>query len=208
MRCCVLKVCSASEGRLKETKGLCDERKSVVLIRNRKQGEFAMSNEQQQKMINLWEEHVRYEFEDHDVESTIATMIEGAHIQNIPTMAGGDGLDEVREFYQNSFVFNLPEDTETVLISRTVGDVQIVDELVFKFTHSIEMPWMLPGVAPTGKRVEVPLVVILSVKEGKVASEHIHWDQASVLAQVGLIDASKLPVVGAESARKLEARLK
>lgn len=157
-----------------------------------------------QTMIDLWEAHTRYEFEDKDVDSTVATMKEGAHIHNIPTMAGGNGLDEVRDFYTHKFVHNLPEDTETVIISRTVGEDQIVDELIFKFTHTIDMPWMLPNIAPTGKRVEVPLVVILGIKDGKVTHEHIHWDQASVLVQVGLISADNLPVSGAESAHKLE----
>ena len=66
-------------------------------------------------------------------------------------------------------------------VSRTIGEDQIVDEMVFKFTHTIPMDWMLPGIAPTGKRVEVPLVAIVRFREGKLAHEHIYWDQASVL---------------------------
>ena len=88
-------------------------------------------------------------------------------------------------------------------VSRTIGEDQLLDEMVFKFTHSIRMDWMLPGVAPTGKRVEVPLVAIVRFREGKLAHEHIYWDQASVLAQIGLIDAATLPVAGVESARKV-----
>jgi carboxymethylenebutenolidase len=65
------------------------------------------------------------------------------------------------------------------------------------------MDWMLPGVAPTGKRVEVPLVAIIRFRDGKLAHEHIYWDQASVLVQLGLIDSSKLPVAGVETARKV-----
>src|SRR6266496_1126586 len=87
-------------------------------------------------------------------------------------------------------------------ISRTVGNDQLVDEMVFKFTHSIRMEWMLPGIAPTGKRVEVALVAIVRFREGKLAHEHIYWDQACVLVQLGLLDASKLPIAGLESARK------
>ena len=88
-------------------------------------------------------------------------------------------------------------------VSRTIGEDQLVDEMVFKFTHSIRMDWMLPGVAPTGKRVEIPLVAIVRFREGKLAHEHIYWDQASVLVQIGLIEADKLPVAGVESARKV-----
>jgi carboxymethylenebutenolidase len=65
------------------------------------------------------------------------------------------------------------------------------------------MDWMLPGIAPTGKRVQVPLVVIVYFRDGKLAHEHIYWDQASVLVQLGLIDPSTLPVAGVESARKV-----
>jgi carboxymethylenebutenolidase len=76
-------------------------------------------------------------------------------------------------------------------------------KMIFRFTHTIEMDWMLPGIAPTGKRVEVPLVVIVHFKDGKLAHEHIYWDQASVLVQLGLLDPKTLPVAGAESAAKV-----
>ncbi|MGH9903624.1 MAG: ester cyclase, partial [Pyrinomonadaceae bacterium] len=92
---------------------------------------------------------------------------------------------------------------EIVPVSRTIGDNQLVDEMVFKFTHTVMMDWMLPGVAPTGKRVEVPLVVIVHFREGKLAHEHIYWDQASVLVQLGLINPAGLPVSGVESAHKV-----
>ena len=88
-------------------------------------------------------------------------------------------------------------------ISRTIGDDRLVDEMVFKFTHTIAMDWMLPGIAPTGKRVEVPLVVIVHFRDGKLAHEHIYWDQASVLVQLGLLDSSTLPVAGVDSAHKV-----
>ena len=97
----------------------------------------------------------------------------------------------------------MPPDVQTTPISRTIGEDRVVDEMIFSFTHTVDMDWMLPGVPPTGKRVEVALVAIVGFKDGKVATEHIYWDQASVLVQVGLLDASKLPVAGAESARKV-----
>ena len=97
----------------------------------------------------------------------------------------------------------MPPDTEMIPISRTIGNDQLVDEMVFKFTHTIPMDWMVPGVAPTGKHVQVPLVAIVRFREGKLAHEHIYWDQASVLVQIGLLDASNLPVAGIESARKV-----
>jgi len=97
----------------------------------------------------------------------------------------------------------MPPDTELIPISRTIGNDQLVDEMVLKFTHTISMDWMLPRIAPTGRRVEVALVVVVRLRDGKLAHEHIYWDQASVLVQLGLLDASALPIAGIESARKV-----
>src|SRR5205807_5193966 len=132
---------------------------------------------------------------------TLATMVEDAYVNHIPVLTGGVGKDELREFYSKRFIPQMPPDTEMTPVSRTIGEDQLVDEMVFKFTHSIRMDWMLPGVAPTGKRVEVPLVAIVRFREGKLAHEHSYWDQASVLAQTGLIDAERLPVAGVQRAR-------
>src|SRR5437016_5863901 len=157
----------------------------------------------QEALAQLWEEHVRHEFVTHNAEDTLATMVEDPYVNHIPVLTGGVGRDELREFYSKRFIPQMPPDTEMTPVSRTIGENQVVDEMVFKFTHTIRMDWMLPGVAPTGKRVEVPLVAIVRFREGKLAHEHIYWDQASVLVQIGLLDPEKLPVVGVESARKV-----
>ncbi|HWY40973.1 MAG TPA: ester cyclase [Chthoniobacterales bacterium] len=156
----------------------------------------------QESLSQLWDEHVRHEFATHNTEDTLATMVEDAYVNHIPVLTGGVGRDELREFYSKHFIPQMPPDTEMVPISRTIGNNQLVDEMVFKFTHTIRMDWMLPGIAPTGKRAEVPLVAIVQFHEGKLAHEHIYWDQASVLVQLGLIDAGTLPVAGVETARK------
>src|SRR5437667_258132 len=157
----------------------------------------------QETLRQLWEEHVQYEFSTRNTDDTLATMVEDAYVNHIPVLSGGVGKDQSREFYSKRFIPQMPPDTEMTPVSRTVGEDQLVDEMLFKFTHTIPMDWMLPGVAPTGKRVEVPLVAIVRFREGKLAHEHIYWDQASVLVQIGLLDASKLPVAGVESARKV-----
>jgi carboxymethylenebutenolidase len=154
-------------------------------------------------LVALWEAHCRYEFETRDVNATMATMVAEPYVNHVPTMTGGVGHDQLKRFYQYHFIGGNPPDTEMAPISRTVGADQIVDEVVFKFTHTSEIDWMLPGVKPTGRRVEVPLVAIVRFVNGKVAHEHIYWDQASVLVQVGLIDPAGLPVAGAETARKV-----
>jgi carboxymethylenebutenolidase len=156
----------------------------------------------QESLQALWEEHLQYEFGTHSTEDALATMVEDAYVNHIPVMTGGVGKPALREFYSKYFIPQIPPDLELVPISRTIGTDQLVDEMVAKFTHTIHMDWMLPGAAPTGKRVEVPVVAIIRFRDSKLAHEHIYWDQASVLVQVGLLDPGPLPVVGIDSARK------
>jgi len=156
----------------------------------------------QENLVRLWEEHLKYEFETKNADDTIATMVEDAYVNHIPVMTGGIGHAALREFYATHFIPKMPPDMAMTPVSRTIGEDQLVDEMLISFTHTIEMDWMLPGIAPTGRRVEVALVVIVRFRDGKLVHEHIYWDQASVLAQLGLLDREKLPVTGVESARK------
>jgi len=151
----------------------------------------------------LWEEHTKHEFATRDTEATLATMVEDAYVNHIPVMTGGNGKAALRDFYSRHFIPSMPPDTVLTPISRTVGEDQLVDEMIFSFTHTQEMPWMLPGVSPTHRRVEVALVAIVCFRDGKLAHEHIYWDQASVLKQIGLLTDTSLPVCGAEAARKV-----
>ena len=155
------------------------------------------------EMLDTFKKHVDAELAG-DLETTMATMTADPHLHNVPSMVGGVGRDGVRNFYKNHFVGKFfPPDVKMTNVSSTVGDTQIVDELVISFTHTTPIDWMLPGVAPTGKPVEIAVAVVVGFKDGKISHEHIFWDQASVLVQIGLIDPKGLPVVGAESARKL-----
>jgi len=159
--------------------------------------------EEEQRLIAAWEEHLRCEFTARDAEATVATMADDNAVNHVPVMTGGRGRDEMIAFYGRHFIPKMPSDTQIIPVCRTVGRDRLIDESIFAFTHDIEMDWMLPGLAPTGRRVEVPMVVVVQFREGRVASERIYWDQASVLAQLGLLDASGLPVAGVESARKV-----
>lgn len=151
----------------------------------------------------LWDKHCEYEFATRDVDATMATMVPQPYVNHIPTMTGGVGYAQLRRFYQHHFVHSNPPDTTLIPLSRTVGATQIVDEMLFCFTHTCEIDWMLPGVPPTGKRVEVPLIAIVKFRGDKLYHEHIYWDQASVLVQIGKLDPAGLPVAGVETARKL-----
>jgi carboxymethylenebutenolidase len=151
----------------------------------------------------LWQEHTSQEFVTRDTEATLATMVDDAHVNHVPVMTGGYGKDALRAFYSRDFIPRMPPDTTLTPVSRTIGEDQLVDEMIFSFTHTQEMPWMLPGIPPTNKRVEVPLVAIVGFRDGKLAHERIYWDQASVLKQIGLLADPRLPVGGAETARKV-----
>jgi len=157
----------------------------------------------QPDLARLWEEHTKHEFETRDTEATLATMVDDAYVNHIPTLTGGYGKPALRQFYSRDFIPSMPPDTTLTPISRTIGENQIVDEMIFSFTHTQVMPWMLPGIPPTNRRVEVPLVAIVQFRDGKLAHEHIYWDQASVLKQIGLLDGLSLPVFGIETARKV-----
>lgn len=151
----------------------------------------------------LWEEHCLYEFGTRDVPATMATMVKEPYVNHIPTLTGGVGSKQLSRFYQHHFVHVNPPDTKMIPVSRTVGAQQLVDEFIMCFTHTTEIDWMLPGVAPTGRYVEIPMLGVISFRGNKLYHEHIYWDQASVLVQIGLLDPEGLPVAGAQTARKL-----
>jgi carboxymethylenebutenolidase len=151
----------------------------------------------------LWDKHIEHEFITRDVDATMRTMVAEPYVNHIPTMTGGVGYKELHRFYLNHFVHANPADTHLIPVSRTVGADRVVDEMVFCFTHDREIDWLLPGVKPTGRYVEVPVVAIINFRGPKLYHEHIYWDQASVLAQIGLLDTKGLPVAGHDEARKM-----
>ncbi len=157
----------------------------------------------QKSLSDRWDEHVKYEFATRDTEDTLKTMVPDAYVNHVPVLTGGVGHEQLREFYSKRFIPQMPPDTSMTPVSRTIGVDRVVDEMVFEFTHTIKMDWMLPGVAPTGNHVRIPLIVVVHFRDGKLAHEHIYWDQASVLVQLGLLDATKLPVAGVETAEKV-----
>ncbi len=155
------------------------------------------------KLSEVFDEHIRCEFEKHDVEAVMKTMVKEPYVHHVPALTGGIGYLGVYNFYKDEFVNKMPEDVKFIRISRTVGRDQVVDELILRFTHDREMDPMLPRIPPTGKYVELPLVVIMKFKRGKIEHEHIYWDQASLLVQVGLLDPQRLPASGIEQSRML-----
>jgi carboxymethylenebutenolidase len=151
----------------------------------------------------VFDAHVAYEFETRDLDATMGTMTAAPHVTHVPTLAGGVDAEDVRRFYGAHFIGHWPADTAITHVSRTVGVGRVVDEMVMRFTHDIVMDTFLPGVAPTGRFVQLPVVVVAGFEGDKVSFERIYWDQASLLVQVGLLDAGSLPVSGVEQAHKV-----
>jgi carboxymethylenebutenolidase len=158
----------------------------------------------------IFDQHVAHEFVAKDVAATMATMSADPFVNHVPTMMGGVGAHGVADFYGRYFVGHWPADTVITPVCRTVGTDNVVDEMVMSFTHDIAMPTLLPNVAPTGRAVMLPVVVVMGFEDGpaprKVSYERIYWDQASLLVQVGLlpqIPGAVLPVTGGAQARKV-----
>src|SRR5262252_9008602 len=158
---------------------------------------------EQQAMEKVWEEHLASEFREKSAEAAINTMIDRPSVNHVPVMTGGVGRKQLTHFYSHYFIPQMPPDTEIIPVSRTIGYDRLVDEFVVKFTHTVQMDWLLPGVPPTNKPVEVATVTVVQFQDGKMASERIYWDQASLLVQLGLLDPAKLPVAGVATARKV-----
>ena len=142
------------------------------------------------QMIELWERHTEYEFALKDANLAVSTMVDDATVMHLPTMSGGIAKENLRHYYADVFIPGIPADTTTELIARSVGDSLLVDEFIMRMTHDQDIPFLLPGLAPTHKTVEVPTVVIVTFRGDLMESERIYWDQATVLSQLGLIDPS------------------
>src|SRR5919112_1445087 len=161
------------------------------------------SHAQEPDLGAVFDQHIRHEFDDQDVDATMQTMTKEPYVHHVPVMTGGVGYAGVYSFYKNHFIGKMPADTKIVRISRTVGKDQVVDELILSFTHDREIDFILPGIPPTRRYVQIACVVIMNFRDGKFAHEHIYWDQASLLVQVGLLDPKPLPVTGQEQAKRL-----
>ena len=135
----------------------------------------------------IWDEHCYFEFGERALEKTMATMVQEPYVNNIPTLTGGTGRASLTDFYRDHFIFNNPEGMELELVSRTIGIDRVIDEFIAKFDHTCEINWMLPGIPPTGRKVEVPVTSVVNIRGDRLYHEHISWDQTTVLIQLGLL---------------------
>ena len=151
----------------------------------------------------LFDEHTYHEFTTRDVDATMDTMIDEPYVNHVPTLAGGVGHDVLKRFYKYHFVDQNAGGRDRTRISYTVGPDRLVLESYTKFRHDAVIDRYFPGIAPTGKEVEIATVIIVKFRGDKVCHEHLYWDQGSALKQIGVLDAEGLPLAGAEAARKV-----
>ncbi|KAH7392531.1 hypothetical protein BKA66DRAFT_439256 [Pyrenochaeta sp. MPI-SDFR-AT-0127] len=135
----------------------------------------------------IWDEHTYYEFADRSVEHTMSTMVQEPYVNHVPTLTGGVGRGPLSNFYRHNFIFNNSADTSLELISRSIAIDRIIDEFIFSFTHDRELDWLVPGIPPTGLKVEVPFTAVVNIRGDRLYHEHISWDQGTVLRQLGLL---------------------
>ncbi|GKU07900.1 carboxymethylenebutenolidase [Fusarium langsethiae] len=158
----------------------------------------------------IWDEHTYYEFSDRSVEHTMSTMVDQPYVNHVPTLTGGIGRTSLSKFYRDNFIFQNSDDTELELISRTIGIDRVIDEFLYKFTHNKVIDWLLPGVPPTHKKMEVPFTAVVNIRGDRLYHEHIAWDQGTVLAQLGLMPQYlpfPYPVEGQKEGAKYEYRV-
>src|SRR5215471_2441653 len=159
-------------------------------------------NNEADNLADVWDKHLESEFEKKDVDAAMTTMSEEPYVHCVPTLTGGRGFNGVYDFYKNHFIGKTPKDLKIAKVSRTVGKDQVVEEFILSFTHDVEFEYLLPGVPPTGKYVEIPHIAVVKFKI-KISHEHLYWDQASVLVQIGLLKPEKIPISGIEQTKKL-----
>lgn len=156
----------------------------------------------EQALIDVWEAHTAAEFVQKDADAAIATMTENPVLIHVPVGTGATGQEPLRKFYREIFIPQTPPDFTLDLLTRSIARNRLIDEFIVRFTHTVQMDWFAPGIAPTGRRLVVPHVGIVTFEGGRISSEHIYWDQATVLLQLGVLEQG-LPALGAEQADRL-----
>jgi carboxymethylenebutenolidase len=151
----------------------------------------------------VFDAHMSAEFELRDADRAMETMTDAPSLTHVPVITGARGKEALRGFYRDHFVGKWPSDLSVERISRTTTETMVIDEFIVRFTHDIVMDAILPGVAPTGRCVELPHVAVVGFENGKIAFERIYWDQGSMLVQLGLLDVDRLPLVGSQQTEAL-----
>ncbi len=149
-------------------------------------------------LLEVWQTHLYAEFAQRDVDLALSTMTDDPYVICVPVGRGGHGRAGVRRFYAEEFFRGIAPDTQMTPIAQTIAESTLVDESVISFTHDVPMEWLLPGIAPTGRKLEFAMIAVISFEAGKIASERLYWDQATLLVQLGILDPATPSVRGAD----------
>jgi carboxymethylenebutenolidase len=140
------------------------------------------------KLQRIWEQHRDAILVRGDPDVALANTVPVPSVRHIPAMTGAAGRDDLRRFYAEYVLPCLPADLALTPVSRTVGRLRLVDEVAVSFTHDRVLPWLLPDIEPRHREVEVQAVAIAAYERGLLSSVRVHWDHATLLAQLGCLD--------------------
>jgi carboxymethylenebutenolidase len=138
------------------------------------------------KLEAMWDEHVEALVVRRDVSAAMANMTAEPSLRHMPTSTGASGRAELARFYTDALLPHLPADLSLTRRSRTVDRFRLVDEVTVSFLHDRELPWLLPGISPTGHHASVTAIVIVEFQRGIIASLRTLWDAASLGSQLGV----------------------
>jgi carboxymethylenebutenolidase len=140
------------------------------------------------KLEGIWDEHLAASLGRCDLAGSLANLVSEPSVLHIPAMTGATGRAALERFYVAELFDHLPADLTLRRISRTVDRFRLVDETTVSFTHDREMPWLLPGIAPTHRPAEVLAIVVVGFQRGRISSQRVLWDHATLSAQLGLVE--------------------
>jgi carboxymethylenebutenolidase len=139
------------------------------------------------KLEVIWDEHITASLGRRDLAGSLANLVAEPSVLHIPAMTGAAGRAALERFYLEDLFDHLPADLTRTRISRTVDRFRLVDEATVSFTHDRELPWLLPGVAPSHQRAEVLTIAVVGFERGRISSQRVLWDHATLSAQLGLV---------------------
>jgi carboxymethylenebutenolidase len=138
------------------------------------------------QLERTWDAHNAALLQLRDSAAALTHLAARSSVRHIPALTGAADRADVARFYAEDVVPHLPADLVITRISRTVDRFRLVDEATVSFTHHCELPWLLPGTAPTHRRAEVLAITVVGFDHGRIADQRILWDHATLTAQLDL----------------------
>jgi carboxymethylenebutenolidase len=122
---------------------------------------------------------------DGDLDAALDLVSDDVALTTLPVGTGARGADALRRHLAEDVLPHRPVDLATTRVSRTGDRWRVVDEELVAFTHDRELPWLVPGLAPTGRRVEVLAISVVTVRRQRIVQHRTLWDHHGLLVQLG-----------------------